>query len=103
MNNGFREPPLRHGGDFFILSYEYAPQSQAYSQYAQKTFNIYKNINQPTPPPKRVRGRGSHSLASSLGRILVGLSFLKVEWTKLEKSRSFTLIILDIIARHFAL
>ena len=33
--------------------------------------------------------------------MLLGLLFLKVEWTKLEKSRSFTLIILDMIARHF--
>ena len=74
----------------------------------KKTFNVYKNKNQPTPHPRKrgedVRvGEGPTGLATSLGRILVGLSFLKVEWTKLEKSHSFTLIILDIIARHFAL
>ena len=56
MNNGFREPPLRHSGDFFILSYEYStPKAKHTHNMLKKTFNVYKNKNQPTPHPLHKR------------------------------------------------
>ena len=54
MNNGFHEPPLRHGGNFFILGYEYStPKVKHTHNMLKKTFNVYKEskINQHRAPP----------------------------------------------------